>query len=180
MDLVNQLEAILFYKAEPMKISHLADLFEVPAETILTELDKLEEKLKDHGIKLARKDDQVTLTTSEEASAIIEKHTKEEFNRDLGKAAVETLAIIAYKQSVSRAEIDYIRGVNSSFILRNLMIRGLIERVVNEADSRSYLYRPTFDMLTHLGISKLEDLPEFTQVAKELSDIKDQQNETEN
>lgn len=180
MELVKQLEAILFYKAEPMKISHLADLLEVSIDTILTELDKLEEKLKDHGIKLAKKDDQVALTTTEEASAIIEKYTKEEFNRELGKASIETLAIIAYKKSVSRAEIDYIRGVNSSFILRNLMIRGLIERVINETDSRGFLYRPTFDMLNYLGVSKLEDLPEFAEVAKELSDIKEDKDETQN
>jgi len=68
--------------------------------------------------------------------------------------------LIAYLGPISRAQIDYFRGVNSSFILRNLLMRGLIERVSESAD-RSYSYQISFDLLKHLGISKIEDLPDY-------------------
>jgi segregation and condensation protein B len=75
--------------------------------------------------------------------------------KDLGKAGLETLSIILYQGPISRAEIDYIRGVNSNFILRNLLIRGLIERVENPHDQRSFLYKPTLELISYLGLSKI-------------------------
>jgi segregation and condensation protein B len=86
----------------------------------------------------------------------------------LGKAGLETLAIILYQGPISRADIDYIRGVNSQFIVRNLLIRGLIERVDNPTDARSFLYKTTLDLLSHLGISKIQDLPEYDQVRRDI------------
>jgi segregation and condensation protein B len=80
---------------------------------------------------------------------------------------LETISIIAYKGPVSRAEIDYIRGVQSNFILRNLQIRGLVEKITNEKDHRSFLYRPTFELLQFLGVSRIEDLPEYDKVKAE-------------
>ena len=88
--------------------------------------------------------------------------------KDLGKAALETLTIILYRAPVSKGELDYIRGVNSSFILRNLLVRGLVERSINPNDKRSFVYRPTFDLLSHLGIAKIEDLPEYESVGQEI------------
>ena len=111
------------------------------------------------------------LTTITEASELIKQITKEELTKDLGKAALETLAIVLYQGPISRADIDYIRGVNSSFILRNLMIRGLIERMNNPNDPRGYLYRPTFELLSHLGITSVKELPEFDTVQENLTDF---------
>ena len=101
------------------------------------------------------------LGTAPELSPTIEKMTKEELMGDLGKATLETLSIILYQGPIVKSRIDYIRGVNSSFILRNLLIRGLIERREHPEDKRTFLYSPTFDLLTHLGISRVEDLPEY-------------------
>jgi hypothetical protein len=103
-----------------------------------------------------------------EASSLIKDLTKEELTRDLGKAGLETLSIVLYQGPISRREIDYVRGVNSNFILRNLLVRGLVEKIENPKDQRSFLYRPSFDLLSYLGISRTDDLPEYANVKKEL------------
>lgn len=161
MELSKAISAVLFYQAEPISEKRLATLLKVSPGDIRTALDELEGKLRETGITLLRKDDEVTLGTRAEASTLIEAITKEELSRDLSKASLETLAIILYRGPVTRGDIDYIRGVNSTFILRNLLIRGLIERVENPNDQRSFLYRPTFAMLEYMGVSRVEELPEY-------------------
>jgi len=142
-------------------------------------LEVLKEKIKGRGVELIYKpallsevggDDEVMLGTASKLSHIIERLTKEELVRDLGKAGLETISIIAYKGPISRVEIDYIRGVQSNFILRNLQIRGLVEKITNEKDHRSFLYRPTFELLQFLGVSKIEDLPEYEKVKLEFAE----------
>jgi len=139
----------------------------------------LETKIANRGIVLIFKDDEVALGTSMDSSEIIEKLRKEELVKDLGKAGLETLSIIVYMGPVSRAEIDLIRGVQSSFILRNLTVRGLVEKVSNPKDQRSFLYRPTFDLISYLGISKIEDMPEFIQAKLEIEKFKNVEKEAE-
>jgi len=162
------IEAILFYKAEPVKISRLAEILSLSEAEIGEALEALKSDLTNRGLEIIEKDREIILATTAEVSEVIDKITKEELAQDLGKAALETLAIVAYRGEVSRAEIDYIRGVNSSFILRNLMIRGLLERIPNPHDSRGYLYRPTFDFLAHLGLTSAEQLPDFALVQEEI------------
>jgi segregation and condensation protein B len=123
-------------------------------------------------VQVLEKDGEVMLGTHPEASAIIEQLTKEELNRDLGKAGLETLTIVLYKGPITRAELDYIRGVNSSFILRHLTVRGLVDKVVNPADSRSFLYQPSFEVLQHLGITKKEELPDYETAMAKLAELK--------
>jgi segregation and condensation protein B len=167
------IEAVLFFKGEPVSIKKLAKLIEDNEENVKSYLNTLNEKLTGRGVNLIWNNDEVMLGTSPKASALIEKITKEDLMKDLGKAGLETLSIILYKGPISRREIDYIRGVNSNFILRNLMIRGLIEKVPNENDQRSFLYRATFELLNYIGLQKLEDLPEFEQVKKEIENFSD-------
>lgn len=119
---------------------------------------------------LLQKDDEVSLGTSPETSDVVLKMLKEEREKELSKASLETLSIILYRSPVSRAEIDYVRGVSSTFTLRSLMVRGLIEKIENPGDKRSFLYRPTFDILSHLGITKLEDLPEYEALRTEMEE----------
>lgn len=174
-NLVNKIEAILFWKGEPVSIKKLSQIFEKTEEEIKIAIKELEEKIQDRGIVLVSKDDEYTLATSKDVSEIIEKLTKEELVKDLGKAGLETLSIIIYQGPISRAEIDYIRGVQSNFILRNLMIRGLIEKVSNPSDQRSFLYKPTFELLSYLGVSKIEDLPDFEKARNEIESYKNRQ-----
>jgi segregation and condensation protein B len=169
LSLDSQIEAILFWKGEPQSIKKLAANLGKKEEEIIISLEILKEKIKDRGVELIYKDDEVMLGTASKLAHIIERLTKEELVRDLGKAGLETISIIAYKGPISRAEIDYIRGVQSNFILRNLQIRGLVEKITNEKDHRSFLYRPTFDLLSFLGVSRIEDLPEYEKVKAEFS-----------
>jgi segregation and condensation protein B len=171
-NLEKQIEAVLFWKGEPVSVQKLSKIFEKTEEEIFAVLLGLETKLADRGIVLIRKEDEVALGTSQGVSEIIEKLTKEELVKDLGKAGLETLSIIIYQGPISRAEIDYIRGVQSNFILRNLAIRGLVEKVANPADQRSFLYKPTFELLSYMGVAKIEDMPEFAQAKAEIESYK--------
>lgn len=169
LSLDSQIEAILFWKGEPQSIKKLAASLGKKEEEIKAGLEVLKEKIAGRGVELVYKDDEVMLGTASKLSHIIERLTKEELVRDLGKAGLETISIIAYKGPLSRAEIDYIRGVQSNFILRNLQIRGLVEKIPNPKDARSFLYRPTFELLQFLGVSKIEDLPEYEKVQAEFA-----------
>jgi segregation and condensation protein B len=163
----SRIEAILFYKSEPVSTREVAKLAEVSEKEARAALLGLQEAYKDRGIVLVGDGDQWAFGTHPEHSALIEKLRKEEFSRELGRAGLETLAIILYRGPVSRREIDQIRGVNSGFILRTLLIRGLIERTDPSTSSgqgvsdRSYFYKPTLALFEHLGLKKREELPEF-------------------
>jgi len=170
--LSSQLEAILFWKAEPVPIKKLASLLNVDVKIIKAGLAELEKNLTGRGLTLVHGEGEVMLGTAKEHSALIEQLTKDELSRDLGKAGLETLSIVLYQGPISRSDIDYIRGVNSQFILRNLLIRGLVERVDNPKDARSFLYQATVSLLSHLGLSRREDLPEFTKIRSEIDSFK--------
>lgn len=180
MELANKIEAILFWKAEPVSIKKLAQLVSIEPSEIKTGLAVLEQSLKGRGITLVQTEEEVMLGTAKEFAPLIEQLTKDELTRDLGKAGLETLSIILYRGPISRANVDYIRGVNSQFIVRSLLIRGLVERVDNPGDSRSFLYKPTLNLLAHLGVSKIEDLPEYEQVRNEIESFKTPNNVGEN
>jgi segregation and condensation protein B len=175
MPLHAQLEAVLFWKGEPVSIKKLAAILDKNEDEVKAGLTELETNLQGRGIELVYKEDEVMLGTHKDMSALIQKLTKEELVRDLGKAGLETLSIILYQGPVARRDIDYIRGVNSNFILRNLLVRGLIERVQHPEDQRSFIYKPTFDLLGYLGVSKLEELPEYLAVRNEIQSYQQSQ-----
>lgn len=179
LDKSAQLEALLFFKGEPVKKKKLTELLDITGPELQEAIAALEESLKTRGLRLIEKEDVVELRTAPEASELIEHITKEELHKDLGKAGLETLSIILYKAPVAKRDIDYIRGVNSSFILRNLMIRGLIERKTDPKDARSYVYAPTTDLLAHLGIQRLEELPEYGKVEEEIENFYNHEKESE-
>ncbi len=164
MNLACQIEAVLFYKSEPVEITTLAKLLKVDEADIKNSIETLKDLLQNGGLRLMEVGSSVTLVTAPEATELIEQITKEELSKDIGKAGLETLTIILYQGSVSRAEIDYIRGVNSSFILRHLLVRGLIDRLPNPNDARSFVYQPTANLLAHLGVSSVTELPDFEKV----------------
>lgn len=174
MTLEAKIEALLFSTAEPMSLAALAMMLDVSEGEAADALAALEMNLAGRGIVLVRLSSQegtegeVMLATAPGAAVLIETLRKEALSRDLGKAALETLTIILYRGPLTRGDIDYIRGVNSSYILRNLRIRGLVEKVSNPTDVRGYLYKPTFDLLNHLGISSISDLPGYGEVVKSL------------
>ncbi len=164
-------EAVLFVKGEPMAIKDLAKLFKAREDKIEEAVSVLKEKLSGRGLTLAKKGNMVSLASSPEHSGVARVLAEEETDSKLTKAGLETLSIVVYKELVSRAEIDYIRGVNSSFILRNLLMRGLVERIVHPNDSRSFLYRPSFNLLRYLGVGDISELPEYGDFNKKMNEF---------
>lgn len=158
-------EAVLFYKATPQKISSLKKLFEVSEEAWETGIDSLESRLGSGALRLVRTNTELQLVTAPDLSEFVEAMRKEELSGDIGKAGAETLAIILYQGPISRAEVDRIRGVNSTFILRNLLIRGLVER---KATGNTYSFTTSLKLLQHLGITRKESLPRFSEFATAL------------
>ena len=163
-----KIEAILFFKGEPISIKELGKILDVGEEAIKDGVVMLERTLSERGICLMRKDDSLMLGTASQFSSEIEKMIKADLDKDLGKASAETLSIVLYLGPIGRSKIDHIRGVNSNFILRNLMIRGLVEKIENSKDRRSYLYRPTFKLLSYLGVTRVGDLEEYGTVRNEI------------
>ena len=168
-----QIEALLFFKGEPVSVRFLANTLKVGEDDISQALTLLEESFRagNRGIVLMRNGDEVTLGTAPQMGATIEALLKEELVKDLGKAGLETLAIVLYRSPITRTEINYIRGVNSNYILRNLLVRGLIEKIDNTS-ARSTTYKPTFELLSYMGVSNVKDLPEYGIVSEEVEAFK--------
>ncbi|TSC83833.1 MAG: segregation and condensation protein B [Parcubacteria group bacterium Gr01-1014_17] len=168
MNIDAQLEAILFFKAESVSIKQLADILGVDKKTVEAGLAVLEAHLAGRGVSFVRAGDEVELRTAPETSALVEKILQEELARDVGKAGAEALAVVLYRACATRREIDWIRGVNSTFTLRELAARGLVARKTNPKDARGFVYEPTLELLAHLGVSRVEELPDYAVAKKEL------------
>jgi len=157
------LEALLFIAVTPVSISQLSSSLDESEKKIKEALEELDKYYTEsRGLKLQWHGKKVQLTSSPEFSKIIEDFLGVEVTTTLSQASLEALAIIAYKQPVTRPEIDEIRGVNSDGVVRNLLSKGLIEengRV--EGAGRPILYGTTSDFLNYFGLSSIEELPSF-------------------
>ncbi len=171
MNLESLIESLLFVHGEPMSAEKLAKIVGAKKEEIIHAIKELKASYEGRGLVILEKDGMYQLGTHPELAPIVEKLVKSDFSEELSKAALETIAIIAYKGPLARADIEYVRGVNSSFTLRNLMLRGLIERVENPKDNRAYLYKVSFEFLQYLGISKVEELPGFDEFRSKAIEI---------
>ena len=162
-----KIEAVLFIHGEPVRLKKLASVTKASETQIEKALDSIKERLdsEDRGLDLMRGKDEVQLVTAPELTEVVEKLTKEELDTKLTPAALETLSIIAYLGPCTRALIDYVRGVNSSFMLRTLMVRGLVERMDDRGKTGGYAYQTTFDFLKHMGVSTSKELPEYEKYA---------------
>lgn len=177
MELSQKIEGLLFYKAAPMKLAQLQKVFEVDETAIQSALEELRARFADGAIRLALTETEVQLVTAPELDELVESVRKDDLKRDIGKAGAETLAIVLYKGPISRVEIDRIRGVNSAFILRNLMVRGLVER---GTDAKSHTFSITPTLLSHLGITHKTELSNYATVLDQLEKFELEQVEGEN
>lgn len=162
------LEALLFVAAEPTPVSRLALALGLPPERVDAGLNQLAALCQNRGVRLQRQRDTVQLVSAAEAADVIETFLGLDLTTKLSRAALETLAIIAYRQPATRPQIDAIRGVNSDGVMRTLLNRGLIEEVGRlEQAGRPILYGTTFDFLQYFGLTSLADLPSLTEEAIE-------------
>jgi len=160
MTLDVKIEGLLFYKAAPQNKVKLAKLFAVTEDEFGTALQNLRTRLQVGAIRLSETETDIQLVTAPELSEFIESLRKTDLTGDIGKAGAETLAIVLYNEPISRAEIDRIRGVNSSFILRNLLTRGLVAR--ESITGHGYQFRITPQLLQYLGVTHKHELPQFS------------------
>jgi segregation and condensation protein B len=163
------IEALLFIQGESLALTALQKILGVDKNLLQEALQNYSAELVKRGgaLVLVQDTKNVRLAVKTEHQALLESLAKSELQENLSKAALETLALVAYLAPVSRAEIDAIRGVNSSFSLRNLSLRGLVTREGNPRDARGYVYSPSMDFLVTLGLQSVEDLPQYKKLRED-------------
>jgi segregation and condensation protein B len=155
-----QLEVLLFIAPGSVTLSQLAAALAVSPENIEAGLGVLEQNLSTRLLRLQRHAGRVQLTTAPEAANLVETFLELETPGHLSRAALESLAIVAYQQPVTRPQIDAVRGVNSDGVLKSLLAKGLIQEVGRaEGPGRPILYSVTPEFLQHFGLSSVTELP---------------------
>lgn len=156
------LEALLFIYGEPLASTKIESIFGLGRGEGAGLVSELQKKLAadDRGITILNDGEKVQLVTKARWGEILAAFVKEELKEELTPASLETLAIVAFLGPISRSRIEYLRGVNSLFTLRNLRIRGLVERAADPENANAFVYRPSLALLKHLGVTKKEELPE--------------------
>jgi len=164
--LKSQIESLLLVAGKPITIREISNTIGHNISDIQKEIDSLIEEYKDRGFRVIKKGEKYLLASAQENAELVARFLNEELRYELSAAALETLAIIVYKQPITRAEIENIRGTDCSRVLRVLMIRGLIEEVGRkESPGRPILYGTTVKMLTYFGVEREEDLPKMEEIA---------------
>lgn len=158
------IEAALFFRGGSVSLKDIANDTGYSLEEVENGVRSLEMSLHGRGIRLVREGAHIALATAPETHELIEKMRREELEGPLGKAGLETLAIIIYRAPIARSDVEYIRGVNCSSILRSLLIRGLIERVEHDHDKRTFLYQPTAELPAYFGVSTITELPQYAEI----------------
>lgn len=166
--LARRIEAFLFSEGESLSFKKLSQLTDAPGSEVREALAVLSRSLEGRGVSLIVTDNEAALAVSKEESGAVQEAQKKELSRDIGDAGLEVLAIILYRGPSTRAQIDYIRGVNTSTTLRTLLMRGLLSREVNPKDAREFLYRATSELLAHLAVLSTSELPDHAAIRAEL------------
>lgn len=157
------IEALLFISTSPISVNQLSKALDESEKNIQAALEELKKYYENgRGLMLQWHNSKVQLTSAPFMGELIENFLGVEVTTTLTQAALEALAIVAYRQPITRPEIDEIRGVNSDGVVRNLLSKGLIEEVGRkEGVGRPVLYATTADFLSYFGLSSLDDLPPF-------------------
>jgi segregation and condensation protein B len=160
LPLSTKLEALLFVAAEPVTTAQLATALDVAPSVIERGLHELDDALASRGLRLQRHAGRVQLTTAPALAELVERFLGLEATTHLSRAALETLAIIAYQQPVTRPQIDSIRGVNSDSMLKSLLNKGLIlESGRADGPGRPILYSTAPEFLQHFGLNSILEMP---------------------
>jgi segregation and condensation protein B len=159
-ELKASLEALLFIAPDAMTPAQLGSALELPVSEVEHGLELLSIDYQDRGLRLQRHAGRFQLTTAPEMAEKVERFLGLEITSHLSQAALESLAIVAYQQPVTRPQVDNIRGVNSDGVMKSLLHKGLIQDIGRaDGPGRPILYCTTPDFLQHFGISSIDDLP---------------------
>ncbi len=166
-DLHSKIESILFVSSKPVSIKQLAKLLGTDETTLESAGQELVEKHKNNGVVVLFTGGNLQMATNSQNTEVVNNFLNADLREKLTDATVEVLGIISYRGPITRAEIEAIRGVNSQYSVRNLLIRGLIEKVPG-TDSRSVSYQVTTDFLQQFGLTSTKDLPDFNTLTQQI------------
>lgn len=162
MNIKRSIESLLFVSPKPLSLKELADVLDKKTEEVEKNLQELIDDYKnnDRGILVIENSKKYQMSSSPESAAIVQKFMQSEVSGELTPASLETLTIIAYRGPIKKKDIEKIRGINCSLILKNLLIRGLVEeKSADEVEDN--IYTVSLDFVKFLGISSLSDLPDY-------------------
>jgi segregation and condensation protein B len=162
MSVKSKIESLLFVSTRPLSLKKITEICEGKKEDVKKSLDELFEAYnqEDRGINIQKIGSNYQMVSSAKNSDIITEFLKEEVTGELTPASLETLTVIAYRGPITKSELEMIRGVNCSVILRNLLMRGFIDEI-DDKKNMVQTYQVSFDFMKHLGINESGDLPNF-------------------
>jgi segregation and condensation protein B len=168
MTLVSKLESLLFVSSKPLSAKEMADLVGADLKEVEVALNELAETYKNEarGFILINNNKQYQLATNGENAELVSKFLHDETSGELSQPSLETLTIIAYRGPITKLELERIRGVNCSLIIRNLLMRGLIEEKMDKQKNDNF-YTVTLDFLKFLGLSSITELPDYAKLHRE-------------
>lgn len=160
MEIKSLVESLLFVADEPVAIERLAAAISAERGAVESALRELSEEYEQRGLRLQHKEERVQIVTAPDAAPYIERFLGLELTNRLSAPSLETLAIVAYQQPVTRAGVEAVRGVNCDSVLRTLVSKGLIEEVGRLPQAgRPIVYGTTFEFLQYFGLQHLAELP---------------------
>lgn len=170
MTIHSQIEAILFVEAKAVSFPQLARILKIEVAMVKEAASELSAQLDEQqrGLRLLITESSVQMVTAPELHNIVAAIVKDERTGELTRPSLEALSIIAYRSPVTKAELEMIRGVNCSMILRNLLIRGLISETFDKTKGIE-VYDITPEYLQLLGVSKASDLPNYQELSRDIS-----------
>mgnify|MGYP001598415695 CR=1 FL=1 len=168
MSIKSKIESLLFISAKPMSARQLAGLTKKDLKEVKEAGDLLVEEYKKNGrgIQIIKNGLSYQMVSAPENAKLIQEFIKDETAGELTRPSLETLTIIAYRGPISKIDLDRIRGVNCALILRNLLLRGLIESKFDRKKNE-YYYNITFDFIRFLGINNISELPDYERLNKD-------------
>jgi segregation and condensation protein B len=162
MTIKSKIESLLFISAKPMAVKQLSELIKRTDQEIKRACEELIEdyKRRESGIQIIKSGMKYQMVSSSENAKLVQEFIKDETTGELTRPSLEALTIIAYRGPITKIDLDRIRGVNCALILRNLLLRGLIEAKYDQQKKETY-YNVTFDFIRFLGISDVRKLPDY-------------------
>jgi len=165
MSIKSKIESLLFISAKPMATSQLADLLKAEKQEIIKSADELlaDYKTSQAGVQIIKDGNKYQMVSAPANAKIIQEFIKDETTGELSRPSLEALTIIAYRGPVAKIDLDRIRGVNCALILRNLLLRGLIEGKFDKKKNEIY-YTVAFDFIRFMGLNDIKELPDYVRL----------------
>jgi len=167
MSVVSQIESILFVASKPVSLRELAGAIKCKEDEIKTAIEDLKAKYNhdQSGLRILVVDDKVQMATNPDNVGLVDLFIKQEAAGELTRAQLETLTVVAYRGPITRPELEQIRGVSCALILRNLLIRGLVEGE-EKVDKLLPTYVLSMEAMRHLGITNVTELVDYDKLSK--------------